>query len=1374
MKRKYISALLMCFVLTVSLSIIVKADSELNLMWDGYNPFHQPVSTTYYYGSGDANLDGVFDMDDVWYVRDIIRGNKEKNIMADVNGDGKVDMADLLLMSQTLRNDGVLPGWWNMLTTREQREDWVMKMLAIYKTNLQPVDSVYNIHEKLHSDFSFRRWENLASGSGFNQTIFNLPMYIGECSPRVLGVTDFNAILVGNDPLNKADWLYINLNNDATVVPLPRGTRYFLKTAQNFLIRGDALNSYYQDYNSEFILTRPTFYESTIINSKDRWNPKVLDSGHIMFEQRPDISQAPDIYLMDFLPYDINNSAHPITIGDGHNELLDVHTSEDGSNYIMWFEKHSYNNRDSEVYFGKIDTETRTISEKELLGTLNNSYAQNTKGLILTTPDGRIHTFFHDGDKKIFWRFRSGSVWSVNTQIVDNANYVIPNYYRTDNMIYIFDAIVTNDGNIAIAWKCSGHFINYKEYSLQTHSWSNKEDVGWINPSHISQYLKTYKGLSLVSDGQNTYLAYWDTDGHINLTSRYQTVHWRLQRPHWTRPTLIDESVSENGVRLASDGKGKIAMVWTRKIGSHLYPVYTMNKNSYSASMDKPKIISVRDGASAYYPDITFTKDNDIYVYWSSRSNEGLEIETYKINDVKSDPSLSPVLYYDFDEFGSGTPDAIDKSGNNNTGSRGGWHYSIQGIKNNGYNAAVYNSITVPNSSSINFGTKDFSISCWVKTSERNCIIIEKRVSSNGVGYSLELSNGNPVLKVTDSFGSTNYTAFFHSEATKVNDNEWHLITVTMERASSTGVKIYIDGILQNDIMVGEANALLRSGNLDNTGSLIINGGVSRSMKLVGIIDEVRLYDRVLQSDEILNLYNDYYSIIKLPFDGNLNDVSGNGNAPQSTFATFVPGAINKGINLNLSNVLRIPYNPTQNIGTNDFTISFWIKRSNTNLSREVIFERSYAGGNGYSVEICPTYGLRFNILAVSNSPSLFPSSNLKNELFDDQWHHVLINKSNEELRFYVDGIYKGNASNTFLNQAFSSTSDMYFDTSSNFQTKFKGEIDDFRIYIKKLTPSDIYADPSIYIKEPPEVPILIDETYFELQTKRVSLGDTQSRVLNIFGSPDRIATSEYGFQWYVYNKDYANYIQIGIENNVVVALSSNALNLKGVIPLTLNESDFELLNFEIGTSKNIIKEFFSSLKSVWRGPYLVEGIETRRSFLENIKTKDLLIRVSYDEHASNELCAILVMNKDIYENSQRTYPNEVVESLEKEVFDLTNAFRVRHETRVLSSQSVVMSWCDKAALAARNHSEDMHIRSYYAHNSPDGLTHTQRLNSSGVIFSRCGENILQQAQCAIEAHVAWINSVGHRWNILNSYTHTGVGYCFGDGKRIFTQKFYE
>ena len=119
--------------------------------------------------------------------------------------------------------------------------------------------------------------------------------------------------------------------------------------------------------------------------------------------------------------------------------------------------------------------------------------------------------------------------------------------------------------------------------------------------------------------------------------------------------------------------------------------------------------------------------------------------------------------------------------------------------------------------------------------------------------------------------------------------------------------------------------------------------------------------------------------------------------------------------------------------------------------------------------------------------------------------------------------------------------------------------------------------------------------------------------------------------------------------------------------------------------------------------------------------------------------------------------------------FFFTNGFRKYHKKSVYK-------WDDQAAEAARLHSFDMASNNYFDHTSLDGRNMGQRMREQGVNWTTCAENIAAGDALGIASYDGWVNSSGHRKNILGSCTHLGVGYSHNPSstyKFYATQNFY-
>lgn len=102
------------------------------------------------------------------------------------------------------------------------------------------------------------------------------------------------------------------------------------------------------------------------------------------------------------------------------------------------------------------------------------------------------------------------------------------------------------------------------------------------------------------------------------------------------------------------------------------------------------------------------------------------------------------------------------------------------------------------------------------------------------------------------------------------------------------------------------------------------------------------------------------------------------------------------------------------------------------------------------------------------------------------------------------------------------------------------------------------------------------------------------------------------------------------------------------------------------------------------------------------------------------------------------------------QTFELVNQQRVAQSLAPLK----VLSQC---VLEAQSHAEDMFTNHFFSHDSPTE-TWVERYNRFGITGGYRGENIAQ-ASAPTQAVQMWMNSSGHRANILNSkYISTGIG----------------
>ncbi|MFD9408153.1 CAP domain-containing protein [Streptomyces sp. NPDC059989] len=96
-----------------------------------------------------------------------------------------------------------------------------------------------------------------------------------------------------------------------------------------------------------------------------------------------------------------------------------------------------------------------------------------------------------------------------------------------------------------------------------------------------------------------------------------------------------------------------------------------------------------------------------------------------------------------------------------------------------------------------------------------------------------------------------------------------------------------------------------------------------------------------------------------------------------------------------------------------------------------------------------------------------------------------------------------------------------------------------------------------------------------------------------------------------------------------------------------------------------------------------------------------------------------------------------------------------------------------RLSAAARTYSDTMARSGVMSHTGPDGSTMTSRVEAAGYEWSRLGENIARGQADADAVMNAWMNSSGHRANILNcAFKEIGIGVHKGDGGPWWTQDF--
>ncbi len=115
--------------------------------------------------------------------------------------------------------------------------------------------------------------------------------------------------------------------------------------------------------------------------------------------------------------------------------------------------------------------------------------------------------------------------------------------------------------------------------------------------------------------------------------------------------------------------------------------------------------------------------------------------------------------------------------------------------------------------------------------------------------------------------------------------------------------------------------------------------------------------------------------------------------------------------------------------------------------------------------------------------------------------------------------------------------------------------------------------------------------------------------------------------------------------------------------------------------------------------------------------------------------------------------PSSNARGYEQEVIRLTNAERAAGGCGPLANNN-------KLHAAALGHSVDMAENDYFSHTSRDGSSMTDRIERQGYAWRRLAENIAAGYRSPAAVVDGWMNSSGHRANIMNcDLTEIGVGF---------------
>ncbi|MFB6466513.1 CAP domain-containing protein [Cytobacillus sp. Hz8] len=284
-------------------------------------------------------------------------------------------------------------------------------------------------------------------------------------------------------------------------------------------------------------------------------------------------------------------------------------------------------------------------------------------------------------------------------------------------------------------------------------------------------------------------------------------------------------------------------------------------------------------------------------------------------------------------------------------------------------------------------------------------------------------------------------------------------------------------------------------------------------------------------------------------------------------------------------------------------------------------------------------------------------------------------------------------------------------------------------------------------------------------------IGKDIREVTEKLGQPIRIEPSYYHYDWWIYNQDLDNYLQIGVSHNKVVTLYANGKNVD-VLPFTVGESYRNIkekyhlnsrvsFEYEKGSYQFVLTEDDLKIQ-----PLIPIGEAFVQAYIDKFTGKLSGLRMLDKETLIKQGPYELFYRGELIQSTinSRKQMDKIERANERQIFDITNILRIREGVKPLK-------WDEKIAKVAYLHSKDMFTSQVFSHDSKKYGKLADRLDNGEVFYQLAGENIAANYIDAPAVVEGWLNSFGHRESLLNGeFTHLGVGVY----RKYYTQNFIE
>ena len=284
-------------------------------------------------------------------------------------------------------------------------------------------------------------------------------------------------------------------------------------------------------------------------------------------------------------------------------------------------------------------------------------------------------------------------------------------------------------------------------------------------------------------------------------------------------------------------------------------------------------------------------------------------------------------------------------------------------------------------------------------------------------------------------------------------------------------------------------------------------------------------------------------------------------------------------------------------------------------------------------------------------------------------------------------------------------------------------------------------------------------------------VGQEVDVVLEQYGEPARKEPSSFGYNWWVYNTSVATFFMVGVQNGIVtqVYIAGDELDASPFIIGQMRDEIYRMTIIDYEVAANVDDNIFVFSMSE-------EDMQTRL-----LVKFDGVFAQLYIDGETGELQGVRFTDSEtlvLHQPYEMIYQGELVTPTPPSSFvqqdinvasaaqldDLINITREHHGLAPLEIDKALED-------TAREHSEDMEVQNFFAHESPTYGDLKKRLDTHEIAFSDANENLATAYFDAIEAMHGWLNSIEHRKIIMNErYAVVGSGVFLNYYSQIFIE----